>query len=85
MGSAAGFTKLVAEKKTGKLLGCHIIGPSATEIIGEAVAVMHFGGTLDDIAHTIHAHPTVSESVMEAAHLALGEPVHMPPIGGKMR
>lgn len=79
MGSPDGFTKLVAEKKTGKLLGCHIIGPSATEIIAEAVAVMHFDGTLDDIAHIIHAHPTVAESVMEAAHMALDEPIHVPP------
>ena len=79
MGSSDGFVKVVADKNTGKLLGCHIIGPSATEIIGEAAAVMHFGGTLDDIAHTIHAHPTVSESVMEAAHLAMGEPIHVPP------
>jgi dihydrolipoamide dehydrogenase len=79
MGSAHGFTKLIAEKQSGRLLGCHIIGPSATEIIGEAVSALHFGGTLRDISHTIHAHPTVSETVMEAAHLMLGEPIHMPP------
>lgn len=79
MGSSDGFAKIIADRRTGRLLGCHIIGPSATEIIGEAAAVMHFNGTLDDIAHTIHAHPTVSESVMEAAHLAMGEPIHVPP------
>lgn len=79
MGSSTGFTKLIARKSTGKLLGCHIIGPNATEIIGEAAAVMYFDGTLQDITKIIHAHPTVSESVMETAHLILDEPIHLPP------
>jgi dihydrolipoamide dehydrogenase len=77
MGFASGFTKLIADKKSGRILGCHIIGPNATEIIGEAAAVMRNGGTLRDISGTIHAHPTVGETLLEAAHLALGEPIHV--------
>jgi dihydrolipoamide dehydrogenase len=77
MGFSLGFTKLIADKKSGRILGCHIIGPNATEIIGEAAAVMQSGGTLRDISRTIHAHPTVGETLMEAAHLALGEPIHV--------
>lgn len=77
MGEMTGFTKLIADKKSGKVLGCHIIGPNATEVIGQAAAVMQSGGTLKDITRTIHAHPTISETILEAAHLALGEPIHM--------
>lgn len=77
MGETTGFTKLIADKKSGRLLGCHIIGPNATEIIGQAAAVMQNSGTLKDISKTIHAHPTISETVLEAAHLALGEPIHI--------
>lgn len=77
MGETTGFSKLIADKKSGKVLGCHIIGPNATELIGQVAAMMKKGGTLSDIKETIHAHPTISETILEAAHLALGEPIHM--------
>lgn len=77
MGTHEGFVKVIADKKTGKLVGCHIIGANATEIISEAAIVMQAGGTLENIAETIHAHPTVSEAVCEAAYAALGRPIHI--------
>lgn len=77
MGELTGFTKIVAEKSSGKVLGACIVGPSATEIIGELVYVIRTGGTLEDIKHTIHAHPTITETILEAAHVALGEPIHI--------
>jgi dihydrolipoamide dehydrogenase len=76
MGEPAGFAKLIAEKKTKKVLGCHIIGANATELIGQIAVLMKKGGTLTDIEETIYAHPTISETISEAAHLALGRPVH---------
>ena len=75
-GETDGFTKLIAEKESGKLLGCHIIGSGASYLVSEAAAVLQAGGTLEDIANTVHAHPTESETIMEAAHLALGYPIH---------
>ena len=62
-----------------EVLGVHIIGPSASDLIPEGVLAMHLEATLDDIADTIHAHPTLGESTMEAAMVALGLPVHLPP------
>jgi dihydrolipoamide dehydrogenase len=60
-----GFVKMVADAKTRKLLGVHIIGPSATELIAEAVAVLTLEGTADDLMFTIHAHPTLSEALLD--------------------
>ena len=60
-----GFVKMVADAKTRKLLGVHIIGPSATELIAEAVAVLTLGGAADDLMFTIHAHPTLSEALLD--------------------
>lgn len=76
MGEVSGFTKLIAETESKRLLGCHTVGANATEIISEAAAVMQAGGTLSDIAETIHAHPTINETLMEAANKALGRPIH---------
>ena len=72
-----GMIKIIADKKTDKVVGAHIIGPNATEIIGEIVAYMKMEATLKDIAETIHAHPTVSECILEAALDAKGESVHL--------
>jgi len=69
--SSEGFVKILAAKGTDRVLGVHMIGPSVSELIAEAVAVMEFGGSAEDIARTVHAHPTLSEVVMEAA-LAVG-------------
>jgi dihydrolipoamide dehydrogenase len=62
-----GFVKILADAKTDRLLGCHIIGVEAGEMIAEAVSVMEFGGASEDIARTCHAHPTRSEAVRQAA------------------
>jgi dihydrolipoamide dehydrogenase len=76
MGAVRGFTKLIADKNSRKVVGCHIIGPNATEVVGQAAIHMQKNGTIDEITETIHAHPTITETVLEAAHLALGEPIH---------
>lgn len=61
-----GFVKIVADAKYGEILGVHIIGPSATEMIAEAVAVMELEGTVDELMFTIHAHPTLAEAMLDA-------------------
>jgi len=78
-GSTEGLVKVVADRKYGEVLGVHIIGPSASDLIPEGVLAMHLEATLTDIADTIHAHPTLGEGTMEAAMVALGLPVHTPP------
>jgi dihydrolipoyl dehydrogenase len=78
-GATEGLVKVVAERKYREVLGVHIIGPSASDLIPEAVLAMQLEATLDDIADTIHAHPTLGEGTLEAAMVALGLPVHIPP------
>jgi dihydrolipoamide dehydrogenase len=72
-----GFVKVVAEKGTNLLLGVHIIGPSASDLIGEAALAIELGATVEDLALTVHPHPTLSEALMEAAEGALGRAIHM--------
>lgn len=67
MDETEGFVKVLAQKDSGRVLGIHIIGPRASDMIAEAVTVMTYGGTAEDIALTFHAHPTLSEAVKEAA------------------
>jgi dihydrolipoamide dehydrogenase len=67
-----GFVKILADAETDRVLGCHIIGPQAGELIAEVCVAMEFGAAAEDIARTCHAHPTCSEAVREAA-LACGE------------
>ncbi|MFN2483200.1 MAG: dihydrolipoyl dehydrogenase [Pyrinomonadaceae bacterium] len=67
LGEEEGFVKIVADKKYDEILGAHVIGPHATEIIHECIVAMHLESTAEELGRTIHAHPTVSESVMEAA------------------
>lgn len=67
MGDPSGFVKMLACKKTDRILGVHIIGANASEIIAEAVVAMEFGGASEDLARICHAHPTLSETVHEAA------------------
>jgi len=67
LGEEEGFVKVVADQKYNEILGVHIIGPHATEIIHEAIVAMRLESTADELGRTIHAHPTVSEAVMEAA------------------
>jgi dihydrolipoamide dehydrogenase len=77
IGQTTGFTRIVAEAETGRVLGGQIAGPGATEMIGEVALAVQNGLTLEDIAATIHAHPTVSETIYEAALAGLGRPLHM--------
>ena len=62
-----GFVKVLADKKTDRILGVHIIGPDAGNMIAEAAVIMEFGGSAEDLARTCHAHPTLTEAVKEAA------------------
>lgn len=76
MGDAVGLVKILSDGKTDRILGVHIIGPYASELISEAVTVMEFGGAAEDIARTVHAHPTLSEAVHEAALAVAGRALH---------
>jgi len=76
-GHADGLAKVIADKASGRVLGAQILSTNASELIAEAVLLMEFGGTAGDLARTIHAHPTMSEGLREAAHIALGEPLHI--------
>ena len=70
LGETAGFAKVLAHPRSGRILGVHIVGPRASELISEGVAVMKFDGTLDDILGMVHAHPTLSEVLPGAAAAA---------------
>ncbi|RZV11804.1 dihydrolipoamide dehydrogenase [Natrinema hispanicum] len=75
-GDADGFVKVVADDADGYVLGASIVGPEASELIAELGLAIELGATLEDVAATVHAHPTLSESVMEAAENALGHAIH---------
>jgi len=76
-GETDGFVKIVAEKKYDEILGVHIIGPRATELVAEAVMALRMEVTVEELIKTIHAHPTMSEAVGEAAHAAHGAAIHV--------
>jgi dihydrolipoamide dehydrogenase len=67
LGETAGFVKMLADAATDRILGVHIIGPYASELVAEAVIAMEFGASSEDIARIVHAHPTLSEAMHEAA------------------
>lgn len=71
-----GFVKFVTDKKYGEILGVHIIGPQATELLAEPAFAMQMEATIDDIADAVHAHPTLYESIYEAALAAVDKPLH---------
>lgn len=73
---AQGMVKILADKKTDKVLGMHIIGPNAGELIAEGVLAMEYGASSEDIARTCHAHPTLSEATREAAMATFSKPIH---------
>ncbi len=77
MGCIDGFVKILADAKTDKVLGGHIIGPEAGTLVGEIGAFMEFGASAEDIARTCHAHPTLQEVVKEAALAVHGRPIHI--------
>ncbi|MGH9220226.1 MAG: dihydrolipoyl dehydrogenase [Vicinamibacterales bacterium] len=76
-GEIDGFVKIVAEKKYDEILGVHIIGPRATELVAEAVVALRMEVTVEELIKTIHAHPTMSEAVGEASHAAHGAAIHI--------
>ncbi len=76
MGEIAGEARVVADKATGKVLGVHIIGPHATDLIAQGTLAVNKGLTIADVVHTIHAHPTLSEIMFETALAAAGTPLH---------
>lgn len=76
LGEVNGFVKIISESKYNEILGVHIVGPSATELIAEAVLAIKLECAAEELANTIHAHPTLSEATMEAAFDLLAEPIH---------
>jgi dihydrolipoamide dehydrogenase len=72
-----GFVKILADKQTDRVLGVHIVGFGAGEMIHEAAVLMEFGGSSEDLARTCHAHPTMSEAVKEAALATFFKPIHI--------
>jgi len=77
LGAREGFVKIVSDETYGEILGVHMLGPRVTEMIAEAVVAMRLEGTVDDLAHAIHPHPTLTEAVMEAAHAAHDWAIHV--------
>ena len=72
-----GFVKVVMDKKSGRVLGVHIVGAEASQLISEAALAIEMGATAEDLAKTIHPHPTLPEMVMEAAEAAMGHAIHI--------
>ncbi len=71
-----GFVKVIAEKNTYKIIGVHIVGPNAGEMIADAVFAVEYGASSEDIARTCHAHPTLSETLKEACKAAYDKPIN---------
>jgi dihydrolipoamide dehydrogenase len=79
MGETEGMVKIVGDAATDEVLGVHIMGPEAGELIAVAALAMKLEATVEDIAHTIHTHPTLAETMMEAAEAYYGTGTHTPP------
>jgi dihydrolipoamide dehydrogenase len=77
MGMTDGFVKILADKRTDRLLGAHILGPDAGTLIAEIATAMEFGASAEDVARICHAHPTLSETVKEAALAVAGRALHI--------
>lgn len=75
-GEAEGFVKIIADRKTDRLLGAHMVGPDVSNLVQEVATVIEFGGTAGDIASIVHSHPTLPETIMEAAESVHGMAVH---------
>lgn len=76
-GETEGFVKVLMDGKTGRLLGVLVVGPEAADLIGEVALAIEMGATVQDLALTIHPHPTLPEAIMEAAEAALGKAIHI--------
>jgi dihydrolipoamide dehydrogenase len=77
LGEREGFIKIIADAKYGEILGAHMVGPDVTELLPELTLAHHAELTAEEIARNVHAHPTLSEALMEAAHGVEGEPIHI--------
>jgi dihydrolipoamide dehydrogenase len=77
LGDYDGFVKIVADDASGEILGGHLVGPEVTELLPELVLARKWELTPEEIARTVHAHPTLSEALMEAAHGVFGEAIHI--------
>jgi dihydrolipoamide dehydrogenase len=76
-GEIEGFVKVVAESHYDQVLGVHIIGPRATELVGEATLALRLESTVEELVRTIHSHPTMSEAIGEAAHAVHRRAIHV--------
>ena len=76
-GDTEGFIKVIRDKRYSEILGAHIVGPHATELIAEFVVGRHLEATVEEMERAMHPHPTLSEGVAEAALAALGRPIHI--------
>ncbi|MDY0002648.1 MAG: dihydrolipoyl dehydrogenase [Polyangia bacterium] len=79
LGRTEGLVKIISDPETSRVLGVGMVGPQASDLIAEGVLAIEMGATLEDLMVTIHPHPTLSEAIMEAAEVAAGMPVHLPP------
>ncbi|MEX2630924.1 MAG: dihydrolipoyl dehydrogenase [Tistlia sp.] len=77
MNATDGFVKILADETTDRILGAHILGPDAGNLIHEVVVTMEFGGSAEDLARSFHGHPTLNEAVKEAALAVAGRPIHI--------
>jgi len=77
LGETVGFVKVIADKKYGEILGVHMIGPEVTELLPEWVLARNYELTPNEVAHSVHAHPTLSEVMLEAAHAVEGQAIHI--------
>jgi len=77
LGDYAGFVKIISDAKSDEILGAHLIGPEVSELLPELTLAQRMELTADDIARNVHAHPTLSEVLMEAAHGVSGQPIHI--------
>lgn len=80
LGRTDGFVKVISDPESDLVLGVGMVGVQVSEIIAEATLAIEMGATLEDLMVTIHPHPTISEALMEAAEVAAGSPVHIPPV-----
>jgi dihydrolipoamide dehydrogenase len=77
LGEYQGFVKIISDKKYGEILGAQLVGPDVSELLPELTLAQRFELTTHEIARNVHAHPTLSEAVMEAAEAAVGEAIHI--------
>jgi len=77
LGESHGFVKVIADKKYGEILGVHMIGPEVTELLPEWVLARNYELTPSEVARSVHAHPTLTEVMMEAAHAVEGQAIHI--------